>query len=130
MPLGERTLRTRSAIWRLLFCLRRWCRENGAAAAPVLPFGPGQEVLVDEIPAQRGEVVVQGRQELADLALWVAHPWLKGLSDHVKQQAPFRLPGRDRLDLAVTQERAQLRIASHSLEDWCRVKIGHDYIVG
>ena len=42
---------------------------HGAAAAPVLAIGAGQELLVDEIAAQRRIVGVQGTEEQADLVL-------------------------------------------------------------
>ena len=37
--------------------------------------------------------------------------------------------GRHRLDPAVAEEHSQLRVAGQSLEDACRVEIGHDFIV-
>jgi len=36
--------------------------RGGPAAAPVLAAGPGQEIVVDQVAAQRGVVGVQGRR--------------------------------------------------------------------
>src|SRR6476619_3476415 len=54
-----------------------------AAAAPVLAVRPGQELLVDQIPAQRGVVAVDRPQEQADPALVIANAGLERLRDHV-----------------------------------------------
>jgi hypothetical protein len=102
---------------------------HGAAAAPVLTIGPGQEFLVDEIPAQRCIVGVEGAKEQADAALRVAHSGLECLGDLVEQQAPPRMPDRNGPDPAVADEYTQQRVVGHRLDDRCRVKIGHDYIV-
>src|SRR5690349_14950432 len=62
---------------------RAVCRGggHGAAGAPVLSVCPGQELLVDQIAAQRGVVGVQHAQKIVDLALWVPQAGLECLGD-------------------------------------------------
>jgi hypothetical protein len=45
----------------------------------------GQELLVNEIAAQRRIVGVRGAEEQADLALGITHARLEGLCDRVQQ---------------------------------------------
>jgi hypothetical protein len=47
---------------------------------------------------------VNRAEELADPPLGIAHSGLERLSDHIKQQAPPRLPGRHGRDPAATDE--------------------------
>src|SRR5262245_19997711 len=107
--------------------LRRW--RYRSAAAPILTTGPGQQLLIDEIPPQHRVVGVDGPQELADAVLRVAHPGLEALCDLVKQQAAPRPLGGHDLDLAFPDEHPQPLVGSDRLDDGCRIKIGHDHIL-
>jgi hypothetical protein len=57
-----------------------------AAAAPVVAVFAGQEVLVDEVAAQRGVVVMESAEHRVNLGLAVAPAGLEGLGDAVEQQ--------------------------------------------
>jgi hypothetical protein len=94
------------------------------------PAGPGEEFLVDQIPAQRGVIRVQPAQEQADVALRIAHARLERLGNLVEQQTPPRVLGRDGLDPAVAEEYPQPRVAGQRIEDGRRIKAGHAPSVG
>jgi histidinol-phosphatase len=83
-----------------------WDRAAGAPVGAV--GGAGEQILVDEVTAQRCVVVVDGLEDLVDSEFLVAATGLEGLRDLVEQEQPGRALGRDGRDPAVPHKRAEL----------------------